>query len=304
MLHPRGDFTWPIIDESKGESVKSDIVSNEKPDFEASQDDLCVKDVMNPHVITVKSTESLKAGARLMSENGISCLPVVDNDVFKGLITQKAILINLIRKHEVADTLQVHDYMSHAVATIAPEISVLEASMVAHRKQAKWLPVLAGQTVVGIITQTDLVQTLMCFDSFPDVASIMSRDTIAVHAATSVAEAANIMAEHRVSCVVATQNGRVLGILTEKDLLKVAIERGENLSDICVVDTMSFPIISARPSDSMISASRLMDRMHIHHLAVLEDEKLCGIITRTDVLKAFQQSLVQYTGLYDLVKQS
>jgi len=295
--------------------VVNDMEFNKKPDSEATQDDptgmstarqqdLCVRDVMNPRVIAVTSTESLKAGARLMSENCISCLPVVDNHVFKGLITQEAILTSLIREHAIADTLRVHDHMLPTVVTISPEVSVLEASMIAHRKQIKWLPVLTGQTVVGIITQTDLVHALMCFDSFPDVASIMSRDTISVHAASSVVEAANIMAENRVSCVVAIQNGRVLGILTEKDLLKIALEPDKKLSDICVVDAMSFPVISARPSDSMISASRLMDRMHIHHLAVLEDEQLRGIITRTDVLKAFQQSLVQYTGLYDLVTLS
>jgi predicted transcriptional regulator len=270
----------------------------------AQQRELCVSDVMNPHVITVKSSESIKAGASLMSENHISCLAVVDNDVFEGLITQKIALMSLVREHANADSLRIQDHMLRTVTTVSPDTSVLEASQIAHRKHAKWLPVLTGQTIVGMITQTDLVQALMCIDSFPDVASIMSCDTIAIHAATSVVDAANIMAEHGISCVVAIQNDKVLGILTEKDLLKTALKPEKDLPDICVVDIMSFPVISARPSDSMISASRLMDRMHIHHLAVMENEQLCGIITRTDVLKAFQESLVQYTGLYELVAQS
>jgi len=239
-----------------------------------------------------------------MSENHISCLAVVNNDVFEGLITQKTALMSLVHEHGNADSLRIQDHMLRAVATVSPETSVLEASQIAHRKQAKWLPVLTGQTVVGMITQTDLVQALMCFDSFPDVASIMSCDTISIHAATSVVDAANIMAEHGISCVVAIQNDKVLGILTEKDLLKTALQPEKDLPDICVVDIMSFPVIAARPSDSMISASRLMDRMHIHHLAVMENEELCGIITRTDVLKAFQDSLAQYTDLGNLVQLS
>lgn len=292
--------------------MNTNIEPNEAPDNEGDQgrydgthqQDLCVKDVMNPHVVSITSSESIQTGARLMSENHISCLAVVDKGVFKGLLTQKTILASIVHEHATAHTLPVHDHMLPTVTTISPELSVLEASRIAHREQIKWLPVLSGQTIVGIITQTDLVQALMCLDSFPDVASIMSSDAVAIHAATSVGDAANIMAERQVSCVVAIQKGKVLGILTEKDLLKIAVKPRENLSDICVVDLMSFPVIAARPSDSMISASRLMDRMHIHHLVVMEDEKLRGIITRTDVLKAFQRSLVQYTKLDDLVKLS
>jgi CBS domain-containing protein len=289
----------------KGEQVNIDIESNRKPDIKATQmdltgistarqQDLWVKDVMNPHVITITSTESIKTGVRLMSENHISCLPVVDNDVFKGLITQKTIIMDMVRENVISDTSRVHDQMLSTVPTVSPETSVLDACEIAHHKNVKWLPVLVGQTLVGIITQTDLTRALMCFDKLPDVVSTMSSDTVTVHAGSSVADAANIMVEHSVSCVVAIQNERVLGILTEKDLLKTATESGKTLSDICVVDTMSFPVIAANPSDSLISANRLMDRMHIHHLVVMEDEQPCGIITRTDVLKAFQQAISGY----------
>jgi predicted transcriptional regulator len=270
----------------------------------AQQRELYVRNVMTPHVITIKSSESIRAGASLMSENHISCLAVVDGHGFEGLITQEIALMSLVHDHANADSLRIGDHMLRTVATVSPDTSVLEASQLAHHESAKWLPVLTGQTVVGIITQTDLVQALMCFDSFPDVASIMTCDTIAIHAATNVVDAANVMTRHGISCIVAIQNDKVLGILTEKDLLKTALKPEKDLTDICVVDIMSFPVIAARPSDSMISASRLMDRMHIHHLAVMENEQLCGIITRTDVLKAFQQSLVQYTGLHDLVAQT
>jgi len=270
----------------------------------AHQRELCVTDIMNSHVIAVTSEEAIMTGAKMMSENHVSCLAVVDKGIFKGLITQEAILAAIFRQSSDIDKLAVSAYMLQTVAAISPEMTVLEASKVAHRENIKWLPVLTEQTIVGIVTQTDLVQVLMCFDSFPDVASIMSRDAISIAAGTSAVEAANVMAENSISCVVAVQNERVLGILTEKDLLKTAIKSEKDLSDVYVVDIMSFPVIAARPSDSMISASRLMERMRVHHLAVMDNEQLCGIITRTDVLKAFQQSLVQYTGLYDLAQLS
>ena len=279
-----------------------DIESNIDPDIKATQTDLTgiltarqqdlwVKDVMNSHVITITSTESIRTAIRLMSENHISCLPVVDNDVFEGLITQKTIIQSLAREHVLSDTVRVHDQMLRTVLTVSPETSVWEASEIAHRKHLKWLPVLVGQTIVGIITQTDLIRALTCLDKLPEVASIMSSGTITIHAGSSLADAANLMVEYGVSCIVAMQNGKALGILTEKDLLKIALEPGTSLSDFSVVDTMSFPIIAASPSDSLISVSRLMDRTNIHHLVVMKDEQPWGIVTRTDVLMAFQQSL-------------
>jgi CBS domain-containing protein len=282
--------------------VNIDIESNRKPDIKATQmdltgistarqQDLWVKDVMNPHVITITSTESIKTSVRLMSENHISCLPVVDNDIFKGFITQKTIVMNMVRENVISDTSRVDDQMLSTVPTVSWETSVLEACEIAHRNNVKWLPVLTGQTLVGIITQTDLTRALMRFDKLPDVASIMSSDTVTVPAGSSVIDAANTMVEHGVSCVVAMKNERALGILTEKDFLKTATESGKTLSDIRVVDTMSFPVIATSPFDSLISASRLMDRMHVHHLVVMENEQLCGIITRTDVLKAFEQAI-------------
>lgn len=305
----------PTREEATGKGENEDMQPIENAEIRADQDDiievttasqegLYVRDVMNSNVISIGPDESLKTGAQRMSENHITCLPVVEKGSFLGLVTQKTVLQTIIQGSAQADDLLIRDHMSRSVPTISPDFSVLEASQVAYRKQVKWLPVLEGQTVVGIITQTDLVQALMCFDSFPDVASIMSRDPVAVHAAVSVAEVAKTMAEQGVSCIVAIQNERVIGILTERDLLKMAFKPTQSLSEICVVDAMSFPVITARPSDSMISASRLMDRMHIHHLVVMEDDRLCGIITHTDVLKAFQRSLVQYTGLYNLVKLS
>lgn len=260
--------------------------------------ELWVRDVMNSHVISVTANETIASAAQAMSQHHISCLAVVDNGVFKGLITQETLLNAIFRQSSDMKTQTVGACMLRAVPVISPEMTVLEASRIAYSENFKWLPVLSGKRLVGIVTQTDLVQVLMCLDGFPDVASIMSRDAISIAAGSSAADAARVMAENRISCVVAVQNERVLGILTEKDLLRTALESQKDPAAVCVVDIMSFPVIAARPSDSMISASRLMERMRLHHLAVMDGEQLCGIITRSDVLNAFQQSLGQYAGLH------
>ena len=159
----------------------------------AHQRELWVRDVMNSHVIALTPEETIMTGAKMMSEHHISCLAVVDSGIFKGLITQENILTAIFRQSSEINKLTVSECMLQAVPGISPEMTVLEASKVADRNNVKWLPVLTGQTIVGIVTQTDLVQVLMCLDSFPDVASIMSRDAISIAAGTSAADALSRM---------------------------------------------------------------------------------------------------------------
>jgi CBS domain-containing protein len=247
---------------------------------------------MNTHVITVRPDESLFGAIKIMSENHISCLPVVDPDShqFTGLVTQKSVLELISTQSHKLRTLKVKDNLVCSVLTILPHMSAFEASTLAHERGIKWMPVLRGTELVGIVTQTDLAQALTCFDCFPDVATIMSSDTVTINAADTLARAIQVMAEQNITCLVALRQQKTIGILTEKDILKHVMETGNSLQDTCVVDVMSFPIISVNPSDSTISASRLMDRMRVHHLVVMDEDKLCGIITRTDILKALRDS--------------
>jgi len=256
-------------------------------------EDLLVSQIMNPHVITIHSDESLSLAVKVMSENHVSCLPVVGADTgqFTGLITQKSVLNRITSQSPQLSALKVEDHMIHNVLTISPSISALEASAIAASKGVKWIPVLSGTKLVGVVTQTDLAQALSCFDCFPDVAAIMSSATVTIDAADTLARAACIMSEQNISCLVALRQEKTIGILTEKDILKHTAETENSLQDTCVVDVMSFPVISVDPTDSTISANRLMDRMRVHHLVVLDEEKLCGIVTRTDVLKALRDSL-------------
>ena len=256
-------------------------------------ENLLVSQIMNPRVITIHPDESLSLAVKVMSENHVSCLPVVDADAgqFTGLITQKSVLNLVATQSRQLNALRVKDHMVHNVLTVSPSTSALEASAIAASKGVKWIPVLSGAKLVGVVTQTDLAQALSCFDCFPDVASIMSTATVTIDAADTLARAVHTMSEQDISCLVALRQEKAIGILTEKDILKYAAEAENSLQDVCVVDVMSFPVVSVDPTDSTISANRLMDRMRLHHLVVMDGEQLCGIITRTDVLKALRDSL-------------
>jgi CBS domain-containing protein len=87
------------------------------------------------------------------------------------------------------------------------------------------LPVLDGDRLVGMITHRDMLKILSAADRHEEttfVASIMTRDPIAVGPGTTIVEAARILIRARFGCLpVVDEHRNVIGIVTEHDFMKV-----------------------------------------------------------------------------------
>jgi PAS domain S-box-containing protein len=142
-----------------------------------------------------------------------------------------------------------------------------------------------------MVTQTDLTRALTSCGVWKDVAEIMSRDMVVVQTVATVAEAAEAMNSHNISCVVALEGVRVQGIVTERDLLKRVVVLQRDPACTRVKEIMSSPVRTIPPGYSVFSAYETMDRLHIRRLIVAEDEQLCGIITQTDIFRAIRRKL-------------
>jgi signal-transduction protein with cAMP-binding, CBS, and nucleotidyltransferase domain len=83
----------------------------------------------------------------------------------------------------------------------------------------------------------------------------------------------------------------VAGILTEKDLLRRVVALHKDPAATHVADIMSFPIATVPSSFSVLSAGRKMDQMHLHRLVVMDEGRVCGIVTQTDIMRAVRHQL-------------
>jgi len=84
----------------------------------------------------------------------------------------------------------------------------------------------------------------------------------------------------------------VLGIITERDLLKAQAANRVPLQQLPVATFMSTALISARLDDDITVAMRLMTTHRIRHLPVIEDDQLHGLVSIGDVVKAQHDELV------------
>ncbi len=85
--------------------------------------------------------------------------------------------------------------------------------------------------------------------------------------------------------------GPMLGIITERDILKVCAARKTPLHQLRVADAMSVKVVTGSPQDSVEDTMGLMTDHRIRHLPIVEDERLVGLISIGDVVKAHHDHL-------------
>lgn len=125
------------------------------------------------------------------------------------------------------------------------------------------------------------------------VEDVMVEGVITIDADASVMKAVNLMNENEIGCLIVTRRGRAVGIITERDLLKRVILKSKNPKKTMVREIMTKPLIAGQPDMDLEEATRLMFKMKIKKLPVVEtDGRLLGLITLTDVAR-FQPQMIK-----------
>jgi CBS domain-containing protein len=126
-------------------------------------------------------------------------------------------------------------------------------------------------------------------DSFPyrhRVADVMRAPAIAAPPAMTLAEGARRMNDAGVSSLVVTADGRPVGIVTERDLLRRVAERGGDALALSLSAIMSSPVAAVAPDAFVYVALARMARLGLRHLAVVDhDGRLVGVLTAGALLR-------------------
>ncbi len=131
------------------------------------------------------------------------------------------------------------------------------------------------------------------------VADLMSRQVVCVDTTATVFQSVSKLIEHEVGCVLVIKGKEVVGIVTKGDILRKAVLKGLDPSATPVEKVMSYDVATIEKYASIEEASRLMSERKVSKLPVLEDGKLVGIITSTDIIRT-EPFMVDY--LHELIK--
>ena len=106
-----------------------------------------------------------------------------------------------------------------------------------------------------------------------------------VEPGAKLSAAIKILSERRIGAVLVLSQGRMEGILSERDIVRVLGERGAAVLDEPVSATMTRKVVSCREKDTVSDIMETMTRGKFRHLPVVEDNKVAGLISIGDVVK-------------------
>ncbi|TNE39207.1 MAG: CBS domain-containing protein [Sphingomonadales bacterium] len=101
----------------------------------------------------------------------------------------------------------------------------------------------------------------------------------------SLQEAAGLLAERRIGCVPVVDGGKVIGILSERDIVRSVGKGGGGALAQPVRDLMTSPAVTITSDVAVISALSLMTRRRIRHLPVLDGSRMVGFVSIGDLVK-------------------
>ena len=102
---------------------------------------------------------------------------------------------------------------------------------------------------------------------------------------TKLSAAIKLLSEKKIGAVLAMSKGRIEGILSERDVVRVLGERGAGVLDEPVSAVMTRKVISCKPSDTVSAIMEMMTLGKFRHLPVIHDGSVVGLISIGDIVK-------------------
>jgi CBS domain-containing protein len=118
----------------------------------------------------------------------------------------------------------------------------------------------------------------------PSVKDIMTKDVVTIESNKTAFDAAQLMAEKELGCVIVVVQAFPVGMITERDIVRRIVAKRASF-DTKLTDVMTKTLITVEPETSLREAARVMSSNKIRRLPVLKQNKLVGIIVASDFVR-------------------
>ncbi|MDQ1722670.1 MAG: hypothetical protein QOI26_2404 [Pseudonocardiales bacterium] len=121
------------------------------------------------------------------------------------------------------------------------------------------------------------------------IADILRRKgstVVTISSDATVSELVASLAEHKIGALVVVDDGRTVGIVSERDVVRRLHRTGRQVLELPVSELMTAPVISCSPKDNVDDIGATMTEQRVRHMPVLADGELAGIVTIGDVVAA------------------
>ena len=261
-----------------------------------------IKNLMSEDIITVDKDQSLSDALKLLRKHNVSRLPVTNNKELVGIISERDIANKLgSGKYESmpASRLHISSVMVKDVITVPETMQLEEVAKIMLDKGIGSVPVMKDDKMIGIVSKADFVTLAVgiAFDKIT-VKEIMSKDLVVVSPAERIIHARRQMIESHVGRLPVVEDEKVVGMITSKDLMRAFIDfrkkvpekyQKSQIKELLVEDIMSSNPSYVSKDMAISEVAKIMMDTGFNGLPVVEDGKIVGIITQTDVLRLIEK---------------
>jgi CBS domain-containing protein len=117
------------------------------------------------------------------------------------------------------------------------------------------------------------------------IKEVMTRDVRACEPNATVAEAAKVMAQEDVGPVPIVEDGRLVGIVTDRDIVVRVVAEGRDPNATTVSEIASTELVTVSPDDDLDEGLKLLAERQIRRLPVVEGDRLVGIVAQADIAR-------------------
>lgn len=253
-----------------------------------------VKEFMTTNIIVVDKDIDLKHVIDLMKKHEITKIPVLENKKLIGIVTDNIIAYKLgsIRKKGIPPSrMHASSVIDKDIERITPDTDIKTILKTVGEPGPTMLCVEENEKLIGIITKADLLPFV---NSQKKVRDIMNKRLLTVSPDDRVIHARRIMINENIARLPVVDNGNLVGMISDNEIafslsdIKKSIPLGRQkhqLDELLIKNVMKTPVIWTEPDFTCKQVAKLMKQKNIGALPVLENGKLIGIISRTDLLK-------------------
>ena len=257
-----------------------------------------IKNLMSTSLITIDKDQNLSDALKLLRKNKISRLPVLNNKELVGIISERDIAKKLgSSKYESmpASRLHVSSVMVKDIISVPQSMRLAEVAKIMLENGIGSVPIMDGDKMIGIVSKADFV-TLAIDGEYEKICTkeIMTKDVLSVSPSERLVHARRVSIDNKVGRLPVMDDENLVGMITSKDLMRAFIDfrkhvpekyQKSQIKEVLVENIMSTNPCVVSKDTPICEVSKIMMKTGFNGLPVVEDDKVIGIITQTDILR-------------------
>ena len=261
-----------------------------------------IKNLMSEDLITVDKDQNLSDALKLLRKHNVSRLPVTNHKELVGIISERDIANKLgssKAENMPASRFHISSVMVKDVITVPETMQWGDVARIMLDNGRGSVPVMRDDKMVGIVSKADFVTLAVgiAFDKIT-VREIMTKNVIAVSPTDRLVHARRQMVDNNVGRLPVIDDDKLVGMITSKDLMRAFIDFRKNvpekyqksqIKEVLVEDIMSSNPSYVSKEMSITEVSKIMMETGYNGLPVVEEGKVVGIITQTDILRLIEK---------------